>query len=419
MYEDLVKNKREFTTAFKLTREHLHCYGQQRMSVSKAAQLISHTTATNLRLNYSDSVEAVRLADTIEIMSNWFDIFNSRKINQTIEIKKPYGFQLERQIAALDLAYNTITKMRTISKSGKKENKMQVFQKAILFSINSLKELFKHLQEKYNVTFLLTYKLNQDFLENLFSQVRSNGTITNPTPLQALHKLRLIILGKSLQSHLKISQNSLEYEDDEDFLVTQIFQKCLKDDKVENVEESVHYSTISSISTVSSIGDAVEDDAFEYVMGYLARKYKDKFPELGLFTHKATEIPELNFTHTLSYGGLTTPSEDFFSKALRMEKMFKKIHEGNKDSNLKLRSDKLDFRHRKDVVEGTIQQMKPHFPDIEEDILTEFVKIRTNIRKTHMNKSLAEDNYERLLKRKSQKGPVTNRDIKKIRQHIN
>jgi hypothetical protein len=51
-------------------------------------------------------------------------------------------------------------------------------------------------QELYGAEFLLTTKVNQDALENLFSQIRTCGGLDDhPTPLNALFRLRIIMLG--------------------------------------------------------------------------------------------------------------------------------------------------------------------------------------------------------------------------------
>ena len=76
---------------------------------------------------------------------------------------------------------------------------MQVFQKGILLSIASLKGSYQDHKEKYSITYLVTHRLNQDALENFFSQVRNKGGLhDHPSPLNAIHRIRLIVLGKIL-----------------------------------------------------------------------------------------------------------------------------------------------------------------------------------------------------------------------------
>lgn len=81
--------------------------------------------------------------------------------------------------------------MRCIGKSS-----LQIFQKGILQSINAIKSLYESVKP-LKVNYILTIKLNQDILENLFSQIRTRGGLNDhPTPLHAIHRLRMIILGK-------------------------------------------------------------------------------------------------------------------------------------------------------------------------------------------------------------------------------
>ena len=54
---------------------------------------------------------------------------------------------------------------------------MEVFQKAILMSINSIKNLMADIIKNGTKNFILTSKVNQDTLENLFSQIRTQGRL--------------------------------------------------------------------------------------------------------------------------------------------------------------------------------------------------------------------------------------------------
>jgi hypothetical protein len=65
-------------------------------------------------------------------------------------------------------------------------------------SNTSLQLLFRDLQEKYNVKYLLTYRLNQDVLENFFGVIRAKGGLhDHPDPLEFRYRLRSYILGKN------------------------------------------------------------------------------------------------------------------------------------------------------------------------------------------------------------------------------
>jgi hypothetical protein len=66
----------------------------------------------------------------------------------------------------------------------------------------------------------------------------------------------------------------------------------------EEVSESTELKSFSSFSSSNSSNESmttpdfsptsqeITDDALEYIAGYMAKKYKDKIPNLGQFTHK-------------------------------------------------------------------------------------------------------------------------------------
>lgn len=100
--------------------------------------------------------------------------------------RSAYGTHLEEQNRALDFILNEFKTARFFPKT--KENKenqngtigkkpktaLLPCQEGFIISIMSLKGLWTYLKEEKNVPFkfLLTSRLNQDCLENYFSQIR-------------------------------------------------------------------------------------------------------------------------------------------------------------------------------------------------------------------------------------------------------
>lgn len=69
------------------------------------------------------------------------------------------------------------------------KNSLQTFQKRILMYINGTRHL--DILKDNGFDDLLTSKINQDALENLFCQLRSRGgLIDHPSQLNTLHRLR-------------------------------------------------------------------------------------------------------------------------------------------------------------------------------------------------------------------------------------
>lgn len=85
------------------------------------------------------------------------------------------------------------------------------FQKGILLSNVSLVNLFKYLKSMYQVDYIITYHLNQDILENLFSYIRGmGGSNDHPTPLDIKYRLRWCILDKHSASVFTVNRNTEE-----------------------------------------------------------------------------------------------------------------------------------------------------------------------------------------------------------------
>lgn len=119
---------------------------------------------------------------------------------------------MKEQDTLLDEVYYTINAMRCKGKSS-----LQIFQKGILMYINGTKYLLKILRE-HGLQYLLTSKINQDALENLFSQLRSRGGLNDhPSPLNTLHRLRMIILGKN--PGIVSTNSNTVYNNQEDYMV--------------------------------------------------------------------------------------------------------------------------------------------------------------------------------------------------------
>lgn len=101
---------------------------------------------------------------------------------------------------ALDEQNDILEKMKVMVKNMRKinSNTLLPFQKGIIISIESLKNLFLDLQKDFNVNYILTYNLNQDPLEGLFSIMRAIGGLhDHPSALQFRYRLRNYLMGRN------------------------------------------------------------------------------------------------------------------------------------------------------------------------------------------------------------------------------
>lgn len=105
----------EFNALFKLTSKHVTAHGSERQNVKLAAELLSHTTAVNLRRHFGEYEEACLLAEIIETVNSWFDVMNSYSLTQNVTSKKCYGVELEQQNKILDKMADLIKEIRVLT----------------------------------------------------------------------------------------------------------------------------------------------------------------------------------------------------------------------------------------------------------------------------------------------------------------
>lgn len=250
---------------------------------------------------------------------------------------------------------------------------------------------------KFDIYFILTYKVNQDFLENLFAILRLNGgTHEHPSPLQALNRLRLAILGKNLQHHLKRNQNTENVSMEESFLLANLFRKR-KGDSVgidhEAIAEETDVDEEDASMVVSKSRTLEEIDGTEYANGFIARSLLAEYPTLANKTHTVQDPSEEgmnkeNYIQDLSYGGLLQPTDSWNSMANQMDACFNNIHNiAGISSNV---PEEIGFRNTSDVEKRTIKTLKNQFPDVPDKIVRTYTTKRINIRVKHMKKRLQE-----------------------------
>jgi hypothetical protein len=182
----------EFNSLFHLTSAHLDVNFSEKMNVRLAAQTLSRSVAVALIRYLPDDTEAINLSKFIANINDWFDIMNSHFTVQKEGFKRPFSYSHE-QLEVLNQVRDTILTMRRPQKQS-----IQIFQKGILLSIASIKTLYCEMRRRYSIQYLLTYKVNQDVLENHFGRIRCWGGTEHPSPIESLRRIKLIMLGKFL-----------------------------------------------------------------------------------------------------------------------------------------------------------------------------------------------------------------------------
>lgn len=398
----------EVSSCWKVNKKHINCEKSQRQNVRLAAQLLSNTVATSL-IHYKPGTNkemAEKLGNFISDVNYWFDIFNSYCPKGKVPTKHAYGIDLKNQENHLNKMIKLIGNMRANGK-----NTLQVFQKGMLISMNSLKNLFNDLRNDFKISYICTHRLNQDSLENFFFQIRSRGgPDEHPTPLSAIYRMRMIMLGKNpgiYDAHV----NTVDRSPDE-----YILPKVLETAKVQvvlNDQENIELSCSSSFSSSSSnqskksfdlcsSSEEVTHDALEYIAGYLAKKFQSLLPHIGDFTHVKRAEHSYNlpsWIEQLSYGGLIKPTEKWLQKIKKWNHYFESHHGES-------------LRKTTGVVKNLAKKIFKKEKEIPLKVIQVFCKLRTKIRMNFRNLKAKENKL--LGKRKSIS--VTDEGRKKIRK---
>jgi hypothetical protein len=162
---------------------------------------------------------AANLGHFISDINIWFDIFNSYVPKGSVPSKSTYGIDLENQNEHLKNVHDLISTMRV---NGKKS--------------------------------LLTF---QDSLENFFMQIRSRGgPDEHPTPLGAIYRIRMILLGKNpgiLNSKVNTEEKVIE-----EYICTKVLETAKITIAIEEIHDDVNeLQSSSSFSSVSSCASCV------------------------------------------------------------------------------------------------------------------------------------------------------------------
>lgn len=179
--------------------------------------------------------------------------------------------------------FTTIQTMKCYDKDKNLRESLQIFQKGILLSIKSLKALYCDLKKENGFSYILTHRLNQDCLENLFSQVRGKTRFKeHPNSVECLYNIRAIILGRNPSVTEQLHTNTIDKLPDE-YITSEFCKQAAKtmkdysvnDDLVEDLDtvddndanlefnEDVdleNFEECSSLSTDDGIGNSFKEN---------------------------------------------------------------------------------------------------------------------------------------------------------------
>lgn len=421
--------------AHKINDYHLSIKGTERQKVRPAAQLLSNTVAKAVEWcgmeGFLSNTHWKETSTFIKLINDWFDVFNSQVKYGSHPGANAFGVDLEKQIMILNETSETVSQMMVGNHKA-----LIPFQKGIVLSNNSLIELFQYLQNQYDLDYILTYKLNQDILENFFSYIRGMGaTNDHPTAMDIKYRLRWYILGKHSLAIFSLNKNTeetnetcllepLEKENvhQEICIAQESFDKVLSDKFDKNTSFSTDVETMEfsgytfhspdydlgedvisddhekllSMMDNNKMVDTIYNEGLKFIAGYVAYRFKDKYPNLNLGSQtrliQSTRSPD--WIEFLSRGNLIHPSDEMIELARLVEIEFQKFHKNffSKEANI--------FNKLLEKVRMAPTEIAKKIP---EEILLCLIRTRTYIKLRHLNKKISFENCKRKLQKKLSK----------------
>ncbi|CAI6354617.1 unnamed protein product [Macrosiphum euphorbiae] len=322
----------------KITPTHLSPNPFQKMSCKLAIQLLSNSVSAAIKTCVATgqlkSNTALHTSEFINVINNMFDSANSKNLYDRNPNRRPLSPKNSIVFENLKKAQALFKEAVKVCHKTKKISTPPCFI-GIIWTTTAILELYE--QEKVDMqiyrpnkdNFLMTNRLTQDILENLFSVIRQkNGYNRNPTA-RTFRCCFGHICTYSLMKCLTTCCNNCESDDDE-FITVEV----LKDVPVENLilsengelsnENYVHETTDSDNSSKSNEGIyevdlSLETCSITYFSGYLAKKCFDKFncancnlikPNEHLADKKELLIIHKVFDHVQQSQGLKAPSDE-------------------------------------------------------------------------------------------------------------
>ena len=327
----------ELKQLHKLKRIHLDGHGHQLQNVRTAVQLFSRSVANAFFLKGKKA-----LAYFISVVNDWFDAMDSRiKYHPYNLIKSGLGVNWEEQEKSLTQMFELVSQMvigRAEKMKGERKE-MIAFQKGILCSIQSVRSLWEELRQE-GFSYLLTHKLNQDFVENLFSAIRGmGGSDTHPDPVTVCNRIRILKMHHDFDA------------------IKRLIEEKKTSVELSLVDEIMHEPFIASELVSEADIDLVKfnESAQEYVAGFLT--YRFGFPS----------VKPTGWTGLQSHGGLKGASEQTLSDLKLMDRAFNFIHGVGPQLNTEM---------KENPIQTTVSEIRKRCPEIKSEVIEVFTKTK-------------------------------------------
>lgn len=308
----------------KLTNNHIFLRPFASMRVNLAAQVLSHSVAAGIY--FLCKVEklpktAENTANFIDFMDKLFNCFNS----QTLFSTQPYRGAIKPDNGHIEFLENSLNILKNITLSnGKQVPCISGWR----ISIKSLIMLWNKLHGVDGFQYLLTNRLNQDCLENLFSIIRGRGGHRdNPTPQQFRAAFRQIVIQQLFQQS---ERSNCKLDFDMVLLDVDSLKKTPEITEKKKVVECINMpdDVCDIVKSICDSSNIISTNIHVYIAGYLLKKRgrncQTCAPKL-LLVNVPENSSNYEFLACKKYqetSGLIVPSGRFVSFIMELEKIF-------------------------------------------------------------------------------------------------
>ncbi|KAK7457998.1 hypothetical protein BaRGS_00039119 [Batillaria attramentaria] len=319
----------------RLRERHISLPAFSTLRVRYAAQVLSHSVAAGMSSLVQLQVlphDALATAAFIERFDQLFNAFNSSNLKS----KQVMGHAMSLNSGHIEFLQDTLAWLETVKTKSSRALPCLCGWK---MAIRGLLALWEDLHNNHGFKFLLTSRLNQDCVENLFSRIRGHaGGVYNPTPAAFRAILRQVMVDQIFDH----SDKSNCQEDSAHFLlnmsaIRSVAEALPGDSPADrSPEDEAYLNELLMLSTPPPLAKdpllvKAECNVLVYIAGYVAKKLQLKVcsacvPMLaGAVSATENEI----FLVNKQYGrldiegrGLTVPSPELLQAVQRLEESF-------------------------------------------------------------------------------------------------
>ena len=360
--------RNQIRVAPKLTDKHIELPPFAALRVKYAAQVLSHSVASGLALLAASGIFSEDVLSTAHFLENFDQLFNAFN-SGNLRSSQKMGHGLSEHSGHHEFLRNALEWLQSISLPPTSRVRKLPCLTGWKMGIRALL-LWDDLHTEHGVKFLLTNRLNQDCLENLFSTIRGKGGHgDNPSAQQFRIRLRQTMV----DSFFVHSQSSNCKEDYDKSLIalSALMETSQGTGTIEcepaeseghrecepaEIEGHLEPTVLEQLYTATSLASSedclkhIQENVLSYIAGFIARKMQNKVCEACsdlLVGSKRGIDSEMLITHkqfeNIEGEGLIYPSEPLTRLITAAEKSYRdnieKVLHANK---IKMRLTDLD-----------------------------------------------------------------------------